>query len=279
MNDQLQEPRAHPDQIDLSASLAELLRERFRPISLPELDDVRLMDRTETKVLVPVSELGSVIAGAGDEYRILEIEGRQTQRYVNEYFDSPGLQTYLDHHNQVGSRFKVRYRTYVESDLTFFEVKQNDRGRIVKTRRRALQAGSSIATADVEFAQQITGVDVGGFVPSVCVAYERILLASVSLGERVTIDLATSFDASAGAVQTRGLAICEFKQERLDRTSPLMQSCRSLGFYPRSMSKYCTGIASCTPDVRANRFKRTFRQLEKIGVAFEQIERTSGVAA
>ena len=58
-----------------------------------------------------------------------------------------------------------------------------------------------------------------------------------------------------------------------------MQACRSLGFHPKSMSKYCTGIASCRPDVRANRFKRTFRQLEKMGVAFDKVERPSEVAA
>ena len=198
----LQQPRAFSDDLDLAATVAASARQRFRPISLAELDDVRLMDRTETKVLVPVAALDEVIARAGNDYRILEIDGRQTQRCANDYFDLPCLWTYRDHHNQVGSRFKIRYRTYVDSDLTFFEIKQNDRGRIVKKRQQASSPGPAIPPRDVEFARHITGADVGNFVPSVRVTYDRILLASISRGERVTIDLATTFDAAAGAVQS-----------------------------------------------------------------------------
>lgn len=241
---------------------------RDRTVSLAELDEVRLMDRAETKVLLPLTDVAELLRRISDSYLALEIDGACTQRYRTEYFDSPDFATYHDHHNRLGRRFKARYRTYVDSGITFFELKRNVRGRIIKERRCSAAPHGELWASDLAFARS-HGVELSGFVPSVTVEYDRLLLARLDPQERVTIDLSTTFRHGGRQVTAEGLAICEFKQPRVDRNSPAMIACRDLGRRPRSMSKYCTGIATCHTDVKRNRFLPTFRHLAKLGTSFE----------
>jgi len=242
--------------------------DRRRTVSLQELDRVRLLDRAETKVLLPLGDVTELLQRVADQYFTLEIDGGYVQRYRTEYFDSHDFSTYHDHHNRLGRRFKARYRTYVDSGMTFFELKRNVRGRIIKERQRSSAPFGEIWDSDVAFARR-HGIDLSGFRPSVTVEYDRLLLARLDPQERVTIDVATSFRRGDRQVVAAGLAICEFKQPRVDRSSPAMSACRELGHRPRSMSKYCTGVATCHVDVKRNRFLPTFRHLIKLGTRFE----------
>ncbi|MGZ0217422.1 MAG: polyphosphate polymerase domain-containing protein [Acidimicrobiales bacterium] len=239
--------------------------DRFATVSLDELDSVRLMDRAETKVLMPASELAAVLRPINGDYRTLRIDGQALQGYRTSYFDSASFRTYHDHHNQLGRRFKIRYRTYVGSDVTFFEVKRSVHGRIVKERKPSTAPTGHIHEDDRAFARAC-GVDIDGFVPSVTVEYQRILLARFEPQERVTIDLHTSFGNGTTSAATDGLAILEFKQPRVDRNSPAIIACRKAGLRPRRMSKYCTAVAACERGIRRNRFLPVFRHLELLGV-------------
>lgn len=250
--------------------------DRFSTVSLGELDAVRLMDRAETKVLMPTNVLASVLSAISGDYRTLRIDDQPTQGYRTSYFDSASFRTYHDHHNQLGRRFKIRYRTYVESDLTFFEVKRSVHGRIVKERKRSTVPSRRIHEDDRAFASEL-GIDVDGFVPSVTVEYQRILLARFEPQERVTIDLQTTFAHGTTSVVADGLAILEFKQPRVDRTSPAIVACRQVGLRPRRMSKYCTAVAACDRNIRRNRFLPVFRHLEQLGVRV-RLRNNEGVA-
>lgn len=256
--------RYRPTGTDPSAAALDELR-RFPTVTLDELDSVRLMDRAETKVLMPASELAAVLRSISGEYRALRIDARPLQAYRTAYFDTASFRTYHDHHNQLGRRFKIRYRTYLGSGLTFFEVKRSVHGRIVKERQQSTVPTGCIHAADQAFARTC-GVDVEGFVPSVTVEYERILLARFEPQERVTIDLHTSFDNGTTSATADGLAILEFKQPRPDRSSPAIVACRRAGLRPRRMSKYCTAVAACERGIRRNRFLPVFRHLEQLGV-------------
>lgn len=257
-------PRYQPASSDPVAA-AMVALDRFSTVSLGELDAVRLMDRAETKVLMPTSLLASVLSAISSDYRTLRIDDQPMQGYRTSYFDSASFRTYHDHHNQLGRRFKIRYRTYVESDLTFFEVKRSVHGRIVKERKRSTLPGGRIHGDDRAFASEL-GIDVDGFEPSVRVEYQRILLARFEPQERVTIDLQTTFAHGTTSVAADGLAILEFKQPRVDRTSPAIVACRQVGLRPRRMSKYCTAVAACDRNIRRNRFLPVFRHLEQLGV-------------
>ena len=95
----------------------------FDPITLKEMDGVKLMDRTDTKFTFNISNLPSILEAAKAHYRILDIEGNRISRYKTLYFDTDDFNLYNEHHCGKLNRYKIRHRTYVESNLGFLEVK------------------------------------------------------------------------------------------------------------------------------------------------------------
>ena len=233
-------------------------------VTLAQLDEAQLHDREESKVILRTADVPEALSRLASDYLILDHEGERLQGYCNEYFDSVELRNYHEHHNQRGRRMKLRYRTYMNSALTFFELKRNVNGRTVKERRRSTRPGGALEAADALFFFKRTGQPPSAYVPSLRVDYQRILLVKQDFSERVTIDLELSFASDRGAVQTPGLAICEFKQPTLDLRSPAMIA---MNRRPQNFSKYCMGLASCDPSLRRNRFKKVFRNLADLGAS------------
>jgi hypothetical protein len=231
------------------------------PVSLAELDEAQLHDREESKVILRTSDVPEALARLAPEYFILDHEDERLQHYCNEYFDSVDLRNYHEHHNQKGRRLKLRYRTYMNSDMTFFEVKKNVNGRTVKERRRSLRPPGRLWAEDALFFFEQTGQTTALLRPSLRVDYQRILLVKRDFTERVTIDLELEFDNGRDAVEPTGLAICEFKQPKLDLRSPARIA---MNRRPQNFSKYCMGLASCDPGLRRNRFKKVFLNLEAL---------------
>lgn len=251
--------------IPLRQSLARMSR-----INLLELERAQLHDRVESKVILRQTEVAERIEALRHDYSVFELDGRRSQSYRTEYFDSALLRDYHDHHNQKRHRAKVRYRTYLDSDVTFFELKQNVGGRTVKVRRRSQPPVNNRITAeDGLFLYQTMKRDPGELFPSLSVDYRRVLLVKNDFSERVTIDLDVQFRSEGRNVQLLDLAICEFKQESFDRSSPAILAMKSR---PQMFSKYCMGLASCNPVLRRNRFKKVFRQLDALGITKRQME-------
>lgn len=234
------------------------------PVTLAKLDEAQLHDREESKVILRTADVPEALGRLATDYLILDHEGERLQGYCNEYFDSAELRNYHEHHNQKGRRMKLRYRTYLNSDLTFFELKRNVNGRTVKERRRSMRPDEVLGGADALFFFKRTGQPPSAYVPSLRVDYQRILLVKRDFSERVTIDLDLAFSSGRGAARTPGLAICEFKQPALDLRSPAMVA---MNRRPQNFSKYCMGLASCDPSLRRNRFKKVFRNLDELGAS------------
>lgn len=235
---------------------------RLAAVDLQQLDRAQLHDRVESKVVLHSDAVPGALAALADDYFVLEHLGARLQGYRNTYFDSPELRNYHEHHNQLARRLKLRYRTYANSELTYFELKRNVNGRTIKERRRSRPPGDSLWPDDAAFFASKTGRDPMQVTRSLAVDYRRILLVRRDFGERVTIDLDLGFTSANGERSVGGLAICEFKQPRLDRRSPAMLA---MNRRPQKFSKYCMGLASCDPTLRQNRFKSVFRQLDALG--------------
>ena len=232
------------------------------PVTLMQLDEAQLHDRQESKVVLRSDGVPDALKRLADDYFILEHDRERVQSYCNEYFDTRELSNYHEHHNQKGQRRKLRYRTYVNSDITYFEVKNNVRGRTVKARRRSERPNNKLLAKDAVFFYKQTGCRPSAYVPSLRVDYQRILLVKHDFSERVTIDIDLRFTSAQGSVHIPQLSICEFKQPKLDRRSPAMIA---LDRRPQNFSKYCMGLASCDHTLRRNRFKKVFRNLEALG--------------
>lgn len=93
----------------------------FEPISLKEMDRVKLMDRTDRKYNFNISLLPELLKMVRDDYRALEVEGTRMSRYETLYYDTPEFDLFQNHHNGKTNRYKIRLRRYVETKLTFLK--------------------------------------------------------------------------------------------------------------------------------------------------------------
>lgn len=237
--------------------------ESLASVTLDELDRAQLHDRVESKVILTDTDLPAALERLAANYLVMEHEGERFQHYRNDYFDTQDLRNYHEHHNRNGRRIKVRYRTYANSALTFFEVKRSVHGRTVKERRKSVAPLDGLPGPDAAFFFAKTGWRPSLLHPSVSISYDRILLVKNDFSERVTIDINLEFGQNEVRAATPALAICEFKQPRLDLRSPAMQA---FARRPQMFSKYCMGLASCDPTLRRNRFKKVFRNLDALGI-------------
>ena len=66
----------------------------FDPISLAEMERVSLLNRTDTKYVMGVSQLQRALAQIRDQYRVLEVNGTRLNHYQTLYFDTPDFALY-----------------------------------------------------------------------------------------------------------------------------------------------------------------------------------------
>jgi hypothetical protein len=232
-------------------------------VSLRELDRAQLHDRVETKLLARAEVIPDVLRRLASDYVVMDHEASRIQRYSNTYFDTIDLQSYTEHHNQKRRRSKIRYRSYVNSGLTYFEIKRHVDGRTVKERKVSAPVDGSVRADDRPFLTDRLPVDPSQLGASVVIDYDRILLVRRDFQERVTIDTSVRVRTSRAVAEFRGLAVVEFKQPRLDRHSPAI---RAIPRPTQMFSKYCMGLATCDPTLKRNRFKKVFLGLERLDV-------------
>ena len=123
-------PASLPVEGDIDTALSAFSRH-----GLSDLSNSSLMNRVDSKFLLPTSSLIDVINACQDDYSLLEINGLTKFIYENLYFDSPSLNLYHHHHNRKLNRFKVRHRHYADVGTSYLEVKfKNNKGRTIKNR-------------------------------------------------------------------------------------------------------------------------------------------------
>src|SRR5438105_3236213 len=99
------------------------------------MDGVKLMNRTDTKFTFNLDQFEDILSDIIENYYVLEIDGKRISRYKTLYYDTTKLNLYIKHHNGELNRYKIRHRSYVESDIGFLEVKfKNNKGRTIKDR-------------------------------------------------------------------------------------------------------------------------------------------------
>ena len=104
----------------------------FKPISLKEMDNVKLLNRTDTKFIFNYSLFNTILSNIKSDYKILTIKNKNIAAYRTLYFDTDHFRFYNNHHNKKGNRYKVRIRKYIDSNLCFLEIKNKRKGRTIK---------------------------------------------------------------------------------------------------------------------------------------------------
>jgi hypothetical protein len=86
---------------------------KFNPVSLEEIDEVKLMNRIDRKYWFHISTLNLLLEKIVQHYDILEIDGTRLMEYQSTYFDTKESFMYVKHHNRKLNRYKERRRTYI----------------------------------------------------------------------------------------------------------------------------------------------------------------------
>ena len=239
----------------------------MRPITLDEMKDVKLMNRVDTKFLVTSDQLLAILNGIRDHYYAQEVEGNRLSPYRTVYYDTPELTMYLLHHDRHLVRDKVRVRTYVDSNLTFCEVKhKNNKGRTKKKRIAVEPIPNIIDNPEAAaFLAQKQPYEVDTLSPHLVTAFDRITLVNDEKTERLTIDCNLRFEnlRSGNTALMAPLVVMELKQD--GRAHSLLKDVLfEMRIRPFKVSKYCIGTCLTRPEVKQNRFKKKLRRIEKL---------------
>lgn len=234
-------------------------------VSLNELDSVSLLNRTDSKYTLRGEDLLKIFPCLIENYHVLEIDGVRVFSYENNYFDTPDLQFFRDHHNGYVNRIKVRSRRYVESDLCFFEIKKKEKvDRTNKHREELPCMISDIDSNRKSIIQDYTRKDIGEVNLILKNNFSRVTLVNNHFTERVTIDMNLHFSDNQHDIKFGKIAIIEVKQSKNTHTSPLTNSLKDHHIRSQSISKYIYGVISLYPTVKKNNFMPILRTIYKL---------------
>ena len=267
---------------------------RMPTIGLDEMSAVKLMNRVDTKYVLGEEQCLEMLRRAADDYSVQTIGGCRACRYSTLYYDTEDRRMYVSHHDRRAARQKIRTRTYVESGVSFVEVKnKTNKGRTEKRRMRIDAESFAAVTRDegaAEFLRGAAHYPPEEITPALATAFERITLVNHARTERLTIDWnlrftdvrarstdernrcaagiddgALSIAAGDGGVTASiaGMVIVELKQDGMAAFSPMKRILEQLRIRPLKVSKYCIGTALAAPRVKSNRFKAKIRRIIK----------------
>lgn len=247
----------------------------FEKITLDEMDSVKLMDRMDVKYLIPLNLLPLVLHEAREFYKLLEINNERLCSYETLYYDTEDYKLYHSHQSGRLNRYKVRFRNYVGSNLSFFEIKhKNNKGRTLKTRIKQPNNFEEILNNEkAEFLEKTTPLSAVELKGNLMVNYKRMTLVNKTSKERLTLDLDLTFIKDKNEVIYNQLVVAEVKQEKLG-ASPIIDVFKKYNLRAGSISKYCLGVMSTDRDVKHNRFKTKFLHLKKIITQYDSFART-----
>jgi hypothetical protein len=241
----------------LAAAVANL-----SPVGLDVLvERADLQTRIDRKYLVPASMLGSLVESTG--LRALDINGRRSFRYESVYFDTPALVSYKAAAHRRRMRFKVRTRSYLDSGVSWLEVKTRDQ-RGLNTKERLgydIERRATLAAPGLRFLRTYEQIAPSSdeLHATLTTRYHRATLLDEGSGSRTTIDTGVEWETPAGSrTALPAMAIVETKTDG----APCEVDHRlwSMHIRPTKMSKYCTGLAALTPGLPANKWNRVLRR-------------------
>lgn len=171
---------------------------RMPTLDLDRIAAVRLMNRVDTKYLVDERRCMELLELAADQYYVQIIDDCRACRYATLYYDTPQWDMYHLHHNRRLTRQKIRTRTYIETGVTYLEVKnKSNKGRTHKRRMaldRSLFAAAATDTAAADFLRREARYAPETLSPSLATRFVRVTLVNRAMTERLTIDFDLHFD-------------------------------------------------------------------------------------
>jgi len=254
----------HPDIKDTSLKA---VLSQFKSHGLNDINNASLMQRVDTKYLLPIRDLKKILMLLAPWYTVLEIGKVRMFSYCNIYYDTSGLGFYLMHHNGKRNRYKIRLRRYVDSGEQYVEVKHKSKKSVTQKDRVLFNHHPGSRDRINALVSMPFGENRPSLFKSLVCSYSRIALADETNGERLSLDFNLSFkdpNHSCLALSNRVL-IAEVKRKNNKVPSQFIDLMDRYRQKPVSFSKYCIGCAQIhSGRIKTNRFKATLVSLVRI---------------
>lgn len=239
----------------------------FSKIGLGDMGNVKLMDRVDTKFVFKTIDLETILPLLNEHYHVVEINDKCICSYESLYYDNEELDFYHDHHKKRPNRVKIRYRKYLDSDISFLEIKHKFKGRTNKMRIPSEELHDELPEEHVKFIDD--SVDLSyteNLTPSLVNNYKRITFVGKIYPERLTLDIDLSFTKDDQVADLNYLVIAELKQAKVSRKSPFFSIMKLRQIRPLRLSKYCMGIIQLSKgdELKSNRFKKKLLKIDKL---------------
>ena len=258
----------HYQDNDHFAFIGEVLAQ-MQPITLEEMNAVKLMNRTDTKYLTNRQTLQEMAQYWEPSFYVQDIDGLRRAHYTTLYFDTPDALTYTIHHNQHLRRQKVRQRHYLDTGTRYLEVKNKvNTGRTKKKRIEIPENAWGDLYSQPEmaaFLREKVWVTDQPLTPRLQNYFQRVTLVNKARTERITIDSGIHFHnhLTQGDADVSDLVIVEVKQDG-NKPSDFKRLLLEARVPQRGLSKYCLGMLLTDDRIKYNRFKDKVRYVSKL---------------
>jgi hypothetical protein len=236
----------------------------FESVTLEDIIKVKLMNRIDRKFWFHDSLIKPLLEALLPFYDVLEVNDKRIIQYQTIYFEVPGNELFLKHHNGYRDRYKIRRRKYSTSASGYFEIKRKtNKERTIKSRIEVPFTAGSLTQEEYKFLKEHSPY--GDSFPEVVLfnSFNRISLVDKEKTERCTIDLGLKLWNARDEVSPQHLAIIEVKRGHQLKASKLVSILKELGIRHRGLSKYCTGRTLIDSTLKQNSFKPRLMNLEK----------------
>jgi hypothetical protein len=210
------------------------------------------------------SLISEMLTHLSEDYKVLEINSKRIFRYHSTYFDTDDFRLYKMHHSGKLNRYKVRYRSYFDSNSTYFEIKQKDNhGRTLKSRIETENDKKPFLNSEeTKYLESNTPLTANELEYKLAVEYDRITLVNIDKTERITIDLNLTYKIKNNLECFSEMAIVEVKQQNKTNT-PAKIFLKKSKIRMGGISKYCLGVILFFENINHNRFKHKYNKIYK----------------
>lgn len=229
----------------------------------------RLLERRDNKYVLTTPQLCKFLDYARQHFDVLQIDGLRQFHYRTIYFDSPQFDCFHDHNKGRRKRLKVRFRSYLDHNRHFFEIKLKGRRNVTHKYRLPVEAPdlsiSGLPDALRRFVDEMLNdhygeVLEGELKPIINVDYHRTTLVAKMGAERITIDNRLAFSDDARSVSLRDTKwVLEVKSANGLSDTDKWLVCHGHRPIPKC-SKYGMAVSLLKLSDKNNRFRPVLRR-------------------
>lgn len=244
----------------------------FSSICLSQMENVKLMNRVDEKFIIPIHKIDAILEAAKNQYDILEINEVRMLPYESIYYDTINMDLYYSHMRGRVNRYKIRLRNYLNSNLSYLEIKfKNNKGRTIKSRIESEYSPEVINTQEnASFINSVAKLNASDLQSTVSVTYKRVTLINKFDAERTTLDFDLAFTNNDKEKKYSKFVIIEVKQDKLKK-SPIKDIIKAEGIREGSISKYCMGIICLDNTIKQNTFKHKMLKINNLTNQYERV--------